>query len=125
MPIDKQPFGIADMGCGDGMFIKHLYELILSTTIRGKYLGTHPLILVGGDLNQEALNAAKENLKTSKIDCNFLIADISNPEKYQSDLKSNFNIDISNLLHVRSFLDHNRIYRKFESNYSLTEMESM
>ena len=52
-------------------------KLISDKTTRGKHLETHPLILIGADLNQEALNVAKENLNRSKIDCNFLIADIS------------------------------------------------
>ena len=25
-PIEQQPKGIADMGCGDGMFLTHLYR---------------------------------------------------------------------------------------------------
>ena len=114
MPIDSQPSGIADMGCGDGMFLEHLYQLILNETIRGKHLETHPLTLIAADLNQEALEVVRKNLTESNIECNFLIADISNPDKYKNDLKSNFNINIDELLHVRSFLDHNRIYRKYD-----------
>ena len=90
MPIDSQPSGIADMGCGDGMFLEHLYQLILNETIRGKHLETHPLTLIAADLNQEALEVARKNLTESNIECNFLIADISNPDNYKNDLKTNF-----------------------------------
>ena len=125
MPIDTQPHGIADMGCGDGMFLKHLYELILSKTIRGEQIQKHPLILIGADLNQVALNIAEENLKALNINSNFLIGDISDPKKYQNNLKLNFNVEISDLLHVRSFLDHNRIYRKVKSNQEASKPRSM
>ena len=121
-PIENQPEGIADMGCGDGMFLNHLYSLILENTLRGKHLKEFPLTLIAADLNQEALDVASKNLSSSKIDCNFLIADISNPNRYKNDLMKNFNIDIKNLFHVRSFLDHNRIYKKVNQivdiNYS-------
>ena len=63
--------------------------------------------------------------KTSNINANFLLGDISDPKKYQNNLKSNFNVEISDLLHVRSFLDHNRIYRKVESNQDASKPRSM
>ena len=109
-PIESQPLGIADMGCGDGMFLIHLYNLIKEKTLRGKKIDKYPLVIVGADLNNQALESARDNLKLNAIDCNFLISDISNPGKYEKDLNTNFNINIKDLLHVRSFLDHNRIY---------------
>ncbi len=113
-PIEQQPKGIADMGCGDGMFLQHLYELILNKTIRAEYIDKYPLILVGADLNQKAINESKKTLDNANINCNFLIADISNPESYKQNLKNTFNIKIEDLLHVRSFLDHNRVYKDVE-----------
>ena len=118
-PIEKQPEGIADMGCGDGMFLKHLYSLISDNTLRGEHLKDFPLTLIGADLNQEALDVASKNLNASNIDCKFLIADISNPDRYKSDLLGNFDININNLFHVRSFLDHNRIYKKVKQNLDI------
>ena len=109
-PIEEQPKGIADMGCGDGMFLQHLYELILNKTIRGKNIDKHPLILVGADLNQKAIDESKKTLNNANINCNFLLADISNPNDYKQNLKDMFDIKIDDLLHVRSFLDHNRVY---------------
>lgn len=121
-PIENQPKGIADMGCGDGMFLNHLYSLISDNTLRGKHLKDFPLTLIGADLNQEALDVASKNLNASNIHCNFIIADISNPDRYKNDLLENLNININDLFHVRSFLDHNRIYKKVKQtldiNYS-------
>ena len=69
-PIEKQPLGIADMGCGDGMFLIHLYNLIKEKTLRGKEINKYPLVLVGADLNNQALESARDNLKLNAIDCN-------------------------------------------------------
>ena len=122
--IESQPKGIADMGCGDGMFLKHLYDLILNHTERGRQIEKYPLYLLGADLNQEALDASKSNLIKANIDCRFILSDISNPEKYKLDLLENFNLDIIELLHVRSFLDHNRVYSKSNKNHSTSLIES-
>ncbi|MBV67655.1 MAG: hypothetical protein CMG26_04795 [Candidatus Marinimicrobia bacterium] len=113
-PIEKQPKGIADMGCGDGMFLEHIYKLITQNTLRGRHLDKYPLLIIGADLNQEALDVANLNLKKAHIESNFLISDISNPEKYKDDLNDMFGINIKDLLHVRSFLDHNRIFQKVQ-----------
>ena len=119
-PIEKQPKGIADMGCGDGMFLEHIYKLITQNTLRGQHLDKYPLLIIGADLNQEALDVANLNLKKAHIESNFLISDISNPEKYKDDLNEMFGINIKDLLHVRSFLDHNRIFQKVQQVTNLS-----
>ena len=123
-PIEEQPQGIADMGCGDGMFLQHLYELILNKTLRGEQIDKHPLILVGADLNKEAIYQSRKNLDEANINCHFLTADISAPYKYKQDLKKLFNIKINDLLHVRSFLDHNRIYKDIEKTSQTRNFKS-
>ena len=115
-PIESQPKGIADMGCGDGMFLEHIYKLITQNTLRGQHLDKYPLLIIGADLNQEALDVANLNLKKLILISNFLISDISNPVRYKHDLKNLFDINIKDLLHVRSFLDHNRIFKKIEKS---------
>ena len=123
-PIEEQPLGIADMGCGNGMLLMHLYELILTKTARGKQIDKYPLKLIGADLNQRALDLAEKNLFKSNIESRFLLADISNPNLYKKNIKENYNIDISDLLHVRSFLDHNRIYKKVKQNNNVPHLTS-
>ena len=123
-PIEEQPQGIADMGCGDGMFLKHLHQLILNKTLRGKQIEKYPLILVAADLNQKAIEESRKNLDKVNTNCNFLIADISNPDRYKQDLKNLFNIKINNLLHVRSFLDHNRVYKDIRKTNQTEKFKS-
>jgi hypothetical protein len=109
-PIEHQPRGICDMGCGDATFLKHLYEVVRDRTARGQMLDTHPLILVGADVNKVARRVAKRTLRKAGIPtCHVIPGDINRPAQLASDLEQ-LDLDIHDLLHVRSFLDHNRPY---------------
>ncbi|GAA4270895.1 class I SAM-dependent methyltransferase [Aquimarina gracilis] len=109
-PLEEQPKGILDMGCGNGAFLIHLFEVIESKTLRGKHLDDHPLFLVGADYNKAALKVTRANLIQADIWAKVIWGDISDPDLLQKDLKENYNIDLKDLLSVRTFLDHNRIW---------------
>ena len=109
-PLDQQPEGICDMGCGDGTLLEHLYCVVKSQTARGSVLDTHPLLLVGVDFNKVARRITKQTLRRAGIPTYFVIGgDINRPAQLASDLEA-LGHDVHNLLHVRSFLDHNRPY---------------
>ncbi|WP_313806955.1 class I SAM-dependent methyltransferase [Flavobacterium sp.] len=109
-PIHEQPKGILDMGCGNGAFLEHIFNVIERQTIRGKLLDEHPLFLVGADYNQAALKVTRANLIKADIWAKVIWGDIGNPEGLAQDLQENYNIDLKDLLNVRTFLDHNRIW---------------
>lgn len=109
-PIEEQPKGILDMGCGNGAFIQHIFEVIEHQTLRGKLLEDYPLLLVGADFNQAALKVTRANLIKADIWAKVIWGDIGKPELLASDLKENYNIALKDLLNVRTFLDHNRIW---------------
>ncbi|WP_298759540.1 class I SAM-dependent methyltransferase [uncultured Psychroserpens sp.] len=109
-PIDEQPKGILDMGCGNGAFIQHIFDVIEYQTIRGKMLDEHPLLLVGADFNQAALKVTRANLIKADIWAKVIWGDIGRPDVLARDLKEDYNIDLKDLLNVRTFLDHNRIW---------------
>ena len=109
-PIEKQPKGIADMGCGDGTMLIHLYNLIKTKTLRGQLLDKHPLYVIGADFNEEALEVTHENLNKENISHILVQADIGNPDDFNQKLEKSHNIKLNDLLNVRSFLDHNRIF---------------
>ncbi|MAV64000.1 MAG: hypothetical protein CBC84_001460 [Pelagibacteraceae bacterium TMED124] len=113
-PLEQQPLGISDMGCGDGTFLLHLYDFIKENTLRGKNLKTHPIHLVGADYNQEALQATLQTFKNADIKPLTIVADIANPDAFNKNLKNLHNIKLSELLNVRTFLDHNRSYTSTE-----------
>ena len=121
-PINEQPKGILDMGCGNGAFLQHVFEVIERQTIRGKMLDDYPLFLVGADYNQAALKVTRANLIKADIWAKVIWGDIGNPELLALDLKENYNIDLKDLLNVRTFLDHNRIWEtpKTVSNDRIT-----
>ena len=92
--------------------------------LRGNHLDTHYLHLIGADLNKAALDSSKKNLLEQGIEAEFLYADISDPEQYAKDLKKRFNVNLEDLLNVRSFLDHNRIYEKPSDFKSASKSQS-
>lgn len=110
LPIAQQPRGILDMGCGNGAFLEHIFDVIERQTLRGKMLDTHPLFLVGADYNQAALKVTRANLIKADIWAKVIWGDIGRPDLLAEDLRENYSIDLKDLLNVRTFLDHNRIW---------------
>ncbi len=109
-PLSQQPQGICDMGCGDGSFLEHLYFVVKHQTARGQALDKHPLILVGADFNKVARRVSKQTLRKAGIPNYHVIpGDINRPAQLAGDLEQ-LDLDIHDLLHARSFLDHNRPY---------------
>ena len=109
-PIEEQPVGICDMGCGDGTLLAHLYRVVVEHTLRGQLLEQHPLVLIGADFNKVARRAATKTLRQANVPAFHVIhGDINRPAQLASDLEA-LGLDIHELLHIRSFLDHNRPY---------------
>jgi len=109
-PIHEQPKGIVDMGCGNGAYLEHLYEVVSQRTNRGKMLDEHPLFLVGADFNKAALKVTRANLISADIWAKVIWGDIGRPDLLAKDLKDDYGIELKDLLSVRTFLDHNRIW---------------
>ncbi len=113
-PIEEQPKGILDMGCGNGAFLQHLFYVIEKHTLRGKLLEEYPLVLVGADYNETALKITKANLVKADIWAKVVWGDIGKPHLLAEDLKENYGVNLKELLNVRTFLDHNRIWKEPE-----------
>jgi hypothetical protein len=109
-PLELQPSGICDMGCGEGAFLVHVYNVIRERTSRGRVLDEYPLLVVGADFNKVSRRVARQNLKKAQIpDHHVIHGDINRPALLAGDLEA-LGVDIHDLLHMRSFLDHNRRY---------------
>jgi acyl transferase domain-containing protein len=106
-PFSSQPRYVADMGSGDGTFLKRVYDTVRDKTARGKQLLEYPLTLIGIDLNQVSLDETSRTL--TGIDHIVVTGDIGNPGKVVENLKA-LGVDPSAVLHIRSFLDHDRPY---------------
>ncbi|MFK7758058.1 MAG: class I SAM-dependent methyltransferase [Flavobacteriales bacterium] len=109
-PIHEQPKGILDMGCGNGALLEHIFEIIATQTKRGELLDEYPLFLVGADFNKAALNVTRGNLIQADIWAKVIWGDIGQPELLAEDLREDYGIELADLLSVRSFLDHNRVW---------------
>jgi SAM-dependent methyltransferase/uncharacterized membrane protein len=114
-PIEDQPRGICDMGCGDGTLLAHLYRVIAEHTLRGQLLDRHPLVVIGADFNKVARRATKQTLRQAAVPIFHVIpGDINRPAQLAGDLEA-LDLDVHELLHIRSFLDHNRPYTRLAS----------
>ena len=113
-PIAEQPKGILDMGCGNGAFLEHLFDVIEQRTLRGQHLEEHPLVLVGADYNETALRITRANLVMADIWAKVIWGDIGQPKLLADTLQEKYDLDLSELLNVRTFLDHNRIWNEPE-----------
>jgi SAM-dependent methyltransferase len=107
-PLEEQPKGVVDMGCGNGAFLQHIFEVISQRTLRGEVLEDYPLLLVGADFNEVSLRVTRANLTKADIWAKVTWGNIARPDLLASDLSENYGIDLGDLLNVRTFLDHNR-----------------
>lgn len=123
-PIDEQPKGFLDMGCGNGAFLAHLFSVVENQTLRGTMLDEHPLLIIGVDYNKAALNVSRNNLIQADIWAKIIWGDIGNPDLLAKDLKENYDIELKDLLNVRTFLDHNRIWEYPNHTENLRESNS-
>jgi hypothetical protein len=107
-PIEQQPLGIADMGCGDGALLARLYHAVATRTARGRMLDQHPLRLFGVDYNRAALEVTRSELAKANVPATLVWGDVGRPDLLAATLQKDFNLDLGRLLNVRTFLDHNR-----------------
>lgn len=111
-PIEEQPDWIVDTGCGDGSLLRRIHEVVRTRSRRGWHLAQRPLVMVGVDYNEAALAATARTL--TDIPHLLLQGDISDPRKLMADLRAQGILDPDRVLHVRSFLDHDRPSRAVE-----------
>ena len=111
-PIAEQPKGVLDMGCGNGAFLQHLFSVIENHTYRGTVLDEYPLMVIGVDYNKAALKVSRSRLIQADIWAKIIWGDIGNPTQLAEDLKNDYDIQLEDLLNVRTFLDHNRIWEE-------------
>ncbi len=110
--IDEQPKGIIDIGCGDGTFLKHCYDIVVNKTLRGEYIDSHPLKLIGVDLNKAARIATRRTLNKSHIDNIVINGNIADPDGLNNTLTKIYKEKLNDFISTRTFLDHNRTYTK-------------
>ncbi|TDD11644.1 class I SAM-dependent methyltransferase [Nonomuraea diastatica] len=102
----EQPRAILDIGCGDGSWLRELYEFICTSTSRGQSLREYPLVLLGVDMDPVALEISERNLSDLPAIC--LLGDVGRPAAVAQEVTSASGIDMDDIMSVRAFVDHNR-----------------
>lgn len=103
------------MGCGDGSWMQHTWNLIRTRTERGRLMRVHPgdptyvPLMVGADFNEAARRATQQHLDHAKVPHLIVPGDINDPGALRERLALE-RIDSRDLLHTNSFLIHNRPY---------------
>lgn len=111
LPLENQPKFVADMGCGDGEWLKRIYRIVKTRTERGNHLEQYPLLIIGADYNIKAREVVRQKLAAAGVPHIVLFGDVGDPLQFAGALKER-GIDIADGLHVRAFIDHNRPYHK-------------
>ena len=110
------PDYIADMGCGDGNLLKRIYNFTTSKIKEKEVLNHRAFGLIGLDYNKKALIESEKNLAQIS-DHHLLHGDIGNPEQMELDIEQ-LGIDFKKIMHIRSFLDHNRPFIRLTNAHS-------
>lgn len=111
-PVENQPKGILDLGCGDGTLLRDFHELISERTLRGRLLHEFPLKVIGIDYNDAAVVSTRKTLENAGIRSIVLRGDVGDPEAIETELSQVYGISMAELLHFRAFVDHNRRLRQ-------------
>ena len=109
-PIEAQPRGICDMGCGDGTLLEHLYNVVRTQTARGPVLDQHPLVIIGADFNKVARRVSAQRLRKAAIPSFPLFpVTLTGPLNWPEISKGSVSTSTTCCTCVHS-LDHNRPY---------------
>jgi len=108
-PLSAQPRFVLDTGCGDGCWLARIHALVRDSTLRGRHLDEHPLLMVGADLSDAAVQRARRTLSDAGAPSLVLIGDVSDPDTLRDDLAIH-GLSIDDGLHVHAFVDHDRGY---------------
>ena len=108
-PLEMQPDFVADTGSGDGTLLREIYECVKASTLRGRHLSERPLLMIGVDYNEASLIATNQTLEAANVPHITMQGDIGDPQGILNSLMGKVpNLNRDNVLHVRSFLDHDR-----------------
>lgn len=122
-PLDEQPAGIADMGCGDATALEQMARWVIQHTKRGQHLKSHPLVVIGADYNEASRSRARDTLASlnrhSGVETHVVFANVTDPDEYDNVVR-NLGLStrsthgnprplgIGDLVHTFMFLIHNR-----------------
>jgi len=108
-PLSEQPAFVLDGGCGDGVWLAHIHAFVRDATLRGRHLDEHPLLMVGVDADEAAVERARLTLAAAGAVALVILGDASDPDALRDDLTAH-GLAIEDALHVHAFVDHDRTH---------------
>jgi len=108
-PLAAQPRFVLDTGCGDGSWLARIHALVRDGTLRGRHLDEHPLLMVGADRGDAAVQRARRTLADAGVPSLVLLGGVSDPDALRDELAAH-GLAIDEALHVHAFVDHDRRY---------------
>lgn len=109
-PLASQPRFALDVGCGDGVWLARVGDLVARETLRGRHLDEYPLILIGADPSPVALDRARATLAPGPADALLLPGDVVNPDALR-DMLADHGLTMKDGLHLHAFVVHDRSLR--------------
>ncbi|MCW3465913.1 SDR family NAD(P)-dependent oxidoreductase [Chitinophaga nivalis] len=100
---DRRPRYIAEIGCGDGSFLKRLHEAIIAVGEKTGQPEMDPLIMIGVEPDVINISAARSNLE--EVPHLLVQGERNDPDKVAAYLAAN-DIDTSEVLYVQLFPYH-------------------
>ncbi|MBI2119691.1 MAG: bifunctional isocitrate dehydrogenase kinase/phosphatase [Elusimicrobia bacterium] len=126
--FELQPSYIQDTGGGDGSLLLHMHEYILNNTERGRLMKQelaetgkiekYKISLIDVDINPESLEIAHQVLNREGIPNLVFEGTVNDPRAIAQELVMR-GIPLNKILHVHSFVDHNRDYQTPKEDWSL------
>jgi len=110
-PLSDQPRFVADMGSGDGSLLARMYRTVADRAARGRDLERFPLTMIGLDFNARSREATARTLAEAGVPHLVAHGDIGDPVAAVADVRGLGVDDPDSVLHVRSFLDHDRPFK--------------
>jgi len=102
-PLASQPRFVLHSDCGDGGWLARIHELVRSRTLRGRHLDEHPLLMVGADRSEAALQRARRTLSWAGADALVLPGDPDDPDALRDALAA-VGLAIEDGLHLHAFV---------------------
>ena len=123
-PLGEQPASIVDTGSGDGTLLKELFWAVKTQTLRGRFLESYPLLIVGAEYTRVARESTKAALESAGVPNKTVFGDIGDPSGLSRTLLD-IGVDPANALHVSKSVIHNRTYKNPEQTERLADWKPL
>ncbi len=104
-PLPAQPRFVLHSDCGDGNWLARIHELVRTRTLRGRHLDEHPLLMIGVDRGEAALQRARRTLSWAGADALVLRGHPHDPDALRDQLAAD-GLRIEDGLHLHAFVAH-------------------